>query len=183
MGRKKKISKKKKVFLFKFLQNQEKKIMSFLFEWYTRRNIRKNLTFKLQKTDKPKLQKEDLFTLNNLMDDKYGVKIFLTTSKYCYDIAKNLKQDVFMVDMQQSTHHLMIRFQENLNIPIEYDLNDIFTKHCFIFVFNLPRSLYLKEFLHCLNEESKSKAMYTLIYCTDLETDAQFLANHFQFIH
>lgn len=156
--------------------------MTAIYEWFEKKTIRKNLKYKLKKTDIPKLQKEDQFLIHNLMDGKYGVKIFLTTTKYCYDIAKNLKQDVYMVDMQDANFNLMSQFQSHLNIPLHYDLNEIFTKHVFIFVFNLPKSLYLKEFLRSLHNESISMKKYTLIYCTDLESNVQFLSHHFQLL-
>ncbi len=149
------------------------------FKWFEMRKIRKNLRYKLKKKDIPKLQKEDEILIHNLTDGKYGVKIFLTTNKYCYDIAKNLKDDVFMVDMQNANFNLSNQFKEYLNMPLNYELNDILQKHIFIFVFNLPQSLYLKTFLRLLENQSSYKRLFTLVYCTDLRKDATFLITHF----
>ena len=162
--------------------NLKKKIEFFIMQLYQRWKIRENLKVKLNKKEIPKIQKEDQILIKNLTDGKYGVKIFLTTTKYCYDISKNLKDDVFLVDMQDANFNIMIQFQDNLNFPLNYELNEILKKHVFIFLFNLPQSLYLKEFLRTLEKQSQEKKLFTIVYCTDLTRDAQFLAKHFQFV-
>ncbi len=147
-----------------------------MFQWWEKRSIQSNFnSLKLKKTNISKLQKEDEFLLKNLQDKKYGVKILLITKKYCIDIAKNLKDDAFIIDMENVTFNLMSQFQSKLNIPIHYDLNDVLTKHVFIFIFNLPRCSYLKDFLNYLQQDSLIKKNFTLVYCTELETMSRYL--------
>lgn len=150
--------------------------MQNIYEFWQKLKISYHVSpLKLKKTQVLALQREDKHLITQLQDNKYGVKILLVTKRYCVDIAKNLKDDVFIIDMENATFNLMSQFQAKLNIPLNYELNEIFSKHCFIFIFNLPKCIYLKEFLRYLHEESQNLKKFTVIYCTELNSTAQYL--------
>lgn len=154
-----------------------KKKMYQIQQWLAVRRLQRNTTNKLEKTSTPKL--ESMLLVDKILQDRsklnFGTKIMFADDKYAFDIAKNIvakKMDVYAVDMKSDDNNLIRVLQAKLNIPIEYDLSDVFRSNhpVFIFIVNLKRSLFVKKFLSFLHEESKIRKCFTIIYCSDSES-------------
>ena len=147
-------------------------------QWFKFRRLQKNTTNKLQKTDTPDLQSSDIVDL--ILKNQFGTKILFADEKYAFDIAKNLvakKKDVYAIDMKSEDNNLIRVLQSKLNIPMEYDLSDVFQSHypVFIFLVNLKHSLFVSKFLSHLHEESKDTKCFTIVYCSNSESQIQTL--------
>src|SRR6187402_2939197 len=108
--------------------------MSFVFDFLNKKYIKYNVQSKLKKNSQIQHHSEDNEIAQKIINIyKYGVKVFTVSEKYCFNnIANNLrcKDDIFWVDMNNvKQNSLVSSFQKKLNIPLEYDLSDIFTSH------------------------------------------------------